>query len=156
MELAGSWPCQGCEPSLRIWAFSKLMKNPPDRLLHPTHSPTPPSFLSCYLNLHLPGLNISRKVMERRFKVKCNKMILFMNQIDSWLTHYRILYYLMKVLALWIYYIFVFNRWKGTGFIIHSGHLWAKMHHFPWVVYREDFVGGYMSFKQIFKDCVNF
>lgn len=31
-----------------------------------------------------------------------------------------------------------------------------KMHHFPWVACREDFVGGYMSFKQIFKGYVNF
>lgn len=48
--------------------------------------------------------------METKFKVKCNKMILFMNHIGSWLVHYRILYYLMNNLAPQIYSIILVDE----------------------------------------------
>lgn len=73
MESVGSRPYPGNEPSLRIWASTKLMKNPPDRLLHP--SIILPCPLYSYLNLQLPGLTVGRKVTEKQFKVKCNQMV---------------------------------------------------------------------------------
>lgn len=64
--------------SLRIWASFGLMKNPPDSLLGPIHSPAP--FLSVFLPSLAPaGIKDARKVMDKQFKVKGGKMILFMN-----------------------------------------------------------------------------
>lgn len=78
MESAGSDPAKAGSQESRIWASFGLMKNPPDSLLGSIHSPAP--MLSVFLPSLAPaGIKDARKVMDKQFKVKCSKMILFMN-----------------------------------------------------------------------------